>query len=382
MMINDYHVIEEIDTNQVIVSTSINNNESTKLFLIRKYKLYEENRYEWSQRVNALQFLKEKNLIHLHDSFLFRNTELDQYYCTVEQLTGYTTLRRFMWNMSQIHKNQKFVPVENQMVQNVMKGIIESLSVLHAVGVPYGHLSPLNIVIEEETNRVLLRPLDIVTDTSVWYVTKQIDPYTFRLNNQSKSTIMEFEERQVWYFPPEVVFKLKETKYYHSIYSDCWALGCVFAECFLPYPVFSAEDLPNQIIQTFTILGLPDRMYVPEVILQTGIYETLSEKLPVVSTDDVVTKLRNLRKNLSAENLKLSFPVVQILSLLLDYNMKKRPEVGRLGGASIFANANTAMYKWNTSRSRSKLTSALALPVATHTSSLDTSSISTSSLLR
>ncbi|KAL0490123.1 hypothetical protein AKO1_006635 [Acrasis kona] len=153
-------------------------------------------------------------------------------------------------------------------------------------------------------------------------LSKYTDPYTFK-NIQDKFSIMEFEEMQIWYYPPESLFLLDSTSIKHnshSLPSDVWSLGCICAELILPHPLFSSQNVPDQVVATLSILGLPsDKNDLPSNAFHRDYYYNLTSK--------------KIKKKLLFDYLMESSgaiveqSTIKLIEWMLCYNPSRRPTV-------------------------------------------------------
>ena len=121
-----------------------------------------------------------------------------------------------------------------------MKQILSGVQYMHdEMSIMHRDLKPDNIMIN--LNPIQVKIIDFGT-------CKVIDP------NESKETMHNTSYVCTrWYRSPEQILR----SHIYSFNSDVFALGCVFAECYLLKPLFPGSSEFGQIDTLFKILGTP-----------------------------------------------------------------------------------------------------------------------------
>ncbi|KAL9650687.1 hypothetical protein ABK040_001743 [Willaertia magna] len=382
---NQYEVLQVINKNQFICRITEKSVKSSKSltssssFLITKQYLYsfDHSKYhsederlfakykELHDRIDCLLFLKDKQFIHLFDCFYFEQEDksskiTDKYFCTVELLDGFVSLRYLLYKNRTQNEN-KFQPLKQSLIFSVMNTCLKCLKLMHTLGQSCSELTPCNILIERKTKRVYLRPFSIDSLNTLKrnligkYLVKYIDPFTCKINSGSfKVLVKEFEESNNWYYPPEILFKLHGflrknrecdvdmvlTELFTkqellSKQKDVWSLGCIFCETFLPYPIFSARKIEDQIVNIISILGVNFNSFDLKTI---PLYLKECEYFDLVTIRGSINPIQNIRNYLSVSpGYEILNGVLQTVTCVLDYNSEKRPSVINLLDMPMFS---------------------------------------------
>ncbi len=245
-----YRIVEYIDAHQFIAKFKYD--VQNIFYLITKHRIYEDDPRA-TRRMEAIMFLKERKLIHCeecfyHYSYNKNNTIQKKYFCTVEKLTGYTSLRKM------IFERKDNFPLEESLVAVITKVCVQTVYTLHAIEQSFGPLlSPRSIVIDTKSKQAYLRPFMLRFDKYLKrYKTHYVDAYTFDARTQ---TALEFDESLHWYWSPEILLHHSSTSLQFSFENDVWSLGCIFCELLLPYPIFRSSSLEKQIQQIHSLVG-------------------------------------------------------------------------------------------------------------------------------
>lgn len=344
-------------TKQYLYSYDHSKYQSEDEKLLRKYN-------DIHTRIDCLLFLRDKNLVNLLDCFYFEQIEkqskyTDKYFCTVERIDGIVSLRYLLYKNRLRSKN--FQPLKQSLIHQVMRCCLEASAILHAVGEPYFSFSPCNILIEKKTRKIMLRPYVIdKADMLHKFIDEPhgesiFDPYTIKFE-ENKVLVKEFFENQLWYCPPELVFRIflgkkdkihkykkqlyKELRqsYTTSVANDIWALGCIFAEMMLPYPLFSSMRIEDQLINTLSILRLEaenEEFSHPRYMKESKFFNTILSKHLDLRTNRLSVLKHYLTGSSSYE---VTAVTLQTLSCMMDYNPSLRPASSRILNIPIFSN--------------------------------------------
>ncbi|EFC48722.1 predicted protein [Naegleria gruberi] len=333
------------------------------------------------ERIDCLLFLREKDIVNLLDCFYFEQIEknskyTDKYFCTVEQLDDIVSLRYLLYK-NRSRNTKEHQPLKNSLIFSIMTCCLESCRILHALGEPYFSLSPCNILINKRTRKVSMRPFIIdKLEFLRKYIDEplgesHIDPYTVKFTENNKVVVKEFFENQIWYSPPEFVFRLcndidiyKMTKHKKKVYKelkhnfvnslevDIWAAGCIFAEMVLPYPLFSAKTLEDQVTNTISVLGYgssDNRAETPKYVWENRLFAALAKK------NIKINKLAALKGFLTSNPyFEISGIALQTLACMFEYNPAKRPSALNLMKIPIFhsLDSSTMYYRKLTEEER------------------------------
>ncbi|KAG2387099.1 hypothetical protein C9374_002134 [Naegleria lovaniensis] len=366
-------------TKQYLYSYDHSKYQSEDEKLLRKYN-------DIHTRIDCLLFLREKDLVNLLDCFYFEQIEkqskyTDKYFCTVEKIDGIVSLRYLLYKNRLRNKN--FQPLKQSLIFQVMRCCLEASAILHAVGEPYFSFSPCNILIEKKTRKVMLRPYVIdKTDMLHKFIEDPhgesiFDPYTIKFED-NKVLVKEFFENQLWYCPPELVFRIflgkkdKIHKYKKQLYNeikhsyttsiaiDIWAMGCIFSEMMLPYPLFSSMRIEDQVINTLSILRLEsenEEYSHPRYMKQSKFFNTILSKHLDLKTNRLSVLKHYLTGSSSYE---VTAVTLQTISCMMDYEPSLRPPASRILKIPIFSTQNlpnSGLYYRKTDHNNSSKTS-------------------------
>lgn len=396
--IQSYIIIEEISNKHTEVQYLCRRESSFRKregkqdphFLLTKYPKNISVHELVSTRIEALLFLQEKELIRVHECFFTENEE----FCVVEKLeSGIISLRQYLF--------------ERRSTENLIQQfseILQALRILHAIDQVYGTLNCSNILVDTNLSipKLILRPFfmdlpllklfplkpnlkmsmnidskkDVTNATQIKYLDatniytsknkipeilrkkrtltyttleKIEDPYSFTLNPEGKLSIMQFQENWIWYEAPENVFLM--TKHRITPEIDIWALGCIMMELYLSHPIFSANSIEDQIVNTIHVLGYPQKDEI-EGLNQLGFFDYVadsnSEKMEFKTSQQVKQTIYQLIQRSPAISVqKYEKEIDSILDLivkLLIFHPKKRLSISEIIENPIFNIDNQELF--------------------------------------
>ena len=127
------------------------------------------------------------------------------------------------------------IPLPLSSIQHIIKNILEGVKAIHCSRTIHRDLKPANIFLNSE--------LDI-----------KIGDFSISRTYGVSSRPMTDEITTLYYRAPEVLIGMKN----YSIQIDMWSWGCIFAELFLGYPLFTVDNESELILKIFKTLGTPD----------------------------------------------------------------------------------------------------------------------------
>ena len=119
----------------------------------------------------------------------------------------------------------------------LMKELLIGMKEFHAKGVIHLDIKPQNILLGFN-NEVKYTDFGIAENTG---------------------TKLKYSAYTLWYRPPEIIFK--DGPYIVNEKMDIWALGCVFAEIYNKKPIFPGQNVMDQALKIFEVLGTPNNTH-------------------------------------------------------------------------------------------------------------------------
>ena len=196
-------------------------------------KLIKENKKNMikiENEIKILSFIKENdkingsNIIRILDTFTYR-----KFACIV--------FEHLNINLYEFLKSRSFEPLPLELISKLAFDILKSLDFLKNLNIIHCDLKPENILMVDDTN-THVKLIDFGTSC---FCGEQIYKYL-----QSR-----------YYRAPEIILGAKCTT---AI--DMWSFGCILAELFTGYPLFSGKDESEQLSLIIKIMGLPPKSFI------------------------------------------------------------------------------------------------------------------------
>ncbi|OMJ69650.1 hypothetical protein SteCoe_32565 [Stentor coeruleus] len=233
-------------------------------------------------RMDVLIKAKDNNLILASDICINQVNSLALVYTVTPFLTESQSSLRALLNSDALTLSQK---------TRIFQTLSSLVSSLHELGVPHLELSPDSVYVENEST-IYLKPYRIVPDIYV---------------------------EESYYCSPEVLSGIPY--YLQQFTSDCWSLGCIYAELFISLtPLFQAPSAQEKILKMFEVLGTPNFQEVEEYLTWENYLElkTLAKQSKEPIKHVIFSSITGKEKDL----------VLGMLSFAID----KRPEIKSIAG--------------------------------------------------
>ena len=128
------------------------------------------------KRMRVLEYMREKQLMNVED--IVRS---DECVMIVERLSGFISLRHLLFKKHTNNNSSNFNhhSLSTKMISKLTNGIMIVLLHLHALGEYFLSLSPLTVLIEVSTGKVLLSPQFFFGGADLLGDSGRVDPYSF-----------------------------------------------------------------------------------------------------------------------------------------------------------------------------------------------------------
>lgn len=160
-----------------------------------------------------------------------------------EKFNFYMILDYYPLNLLDVTKRMPYDKDKTDVVmqyKSIMYLILDAVSFLHSQFVIHRDLKPENIMISIE-GELKLVDFDLAT---------KITNEKQRLSRQVGT---------LYYKPAELL--LGEHSYGYGL--DLWALGCIFAELYLGYPIFKSDNEIGTLVRITEVIGAPNKQRCP-----------------------------------------------------------------------------------------------------------------------
>ncbi|OMJ73422.1 hypothetical protein SteCoe_27904 [Stentor coeruleus] len=232
-------------------------------------------------RMDALIKAKDNNLVLADEIYINQVNSLALVYTVMPFLTDSQSSLRSLLNADVLTSSQK---------ARIFQNLSSLIASLHELGVPHLELSPDSVYVENEST-VYLKPYRIVPDIYI---------------------------EESYYCSPEVLSGIPY--YLQQFTSDCWSLGCIYAELFISLaPLFQAPSAQEKILKMFEVLGTPNFQEVEEYLTWENYLElkTLAKQSKEPIKHMIFSSVSGKEKDL----------VLGMLSFALSFAIDKRPEI-------------------------------------------------------
>lgn len=189
---------------------------------------------------------EESNVIHIRDSFYFRN-----HLCISMELLSI--------NLYELIKANSFAGFSTKLIRRITSQVLLSLSLLRRNRVVHCDLKPENILLRHPRKSAI----------------KVIDFGSSCFEHEKVYTYIQSR----FYRSPEVILGMN----YHTAI-DIWSLGCILAELFSGYPLFPGENEQEQLACIMEILGVPDRYLIERSSRKKLFFDSTGAPRPVVNS--------------------------------------------------------------------------------------------------
>eukprot|EP00162_Nutomonas_longa_P013902 comp21755_c0_seq1/m.48620 comp21755_c0_seq1/g.48620 ORF comp21755_c0_seq1/g.48620 comp21755_c0_seq1/m.48620 type:complete len:815 (+) comp21755_c0_seq1:133-2577(+) len=243
-------------------------------------------------RINQVD--TKKHIVELIDSFI----HLDHQCLVFEQLS---------YSLLDLLKLNHYNGLSLNLVRMFGKQIIESLIILHSIGIIHCDIKPENI---------------LLTNPKQAHI-KLID---FGSAAITSSELLFTYVQSRFYRAPEVILGLD-----YGCQVDMWSVGCVLAELFFGIPLFPGENSLSQITRITEFVGVPDRHMINSAKLGHTFFKL---------TNDEQTSVTASTAN----------------------NNITQPKIGQASGGSAYLNvyANTIPFRTTPNYARPSVSSPIA----------------------
>lgn len=227
---------------------------------------------------------EEYNVIHVLDSFYFRN-----HLCISMELLSI--------NLYELIKANSFAGFSPKLIRRITGQVLLSLSLLRRNRVVHCDLKPENILLRHPRKSGI----------------KVIDFGSSCFEHEKVYTYIQSR----FYRSPEVILGMN----YHMAI-DIWSLGCIIAELYSGYPLFPGENEQEQLACIMEILGVPDRYLVERSSRKKLFFDSTGAPRPVVNSKG--KRRRPNTKTLSSALNCNDEPFVDFLSKCLHWDPERR----------------------------------------------------------
>ncbi|XP_049804555.1 dual specificity tyrosine-phosphorylation-regulated kinase 2-like [Schistocerca nitens] len=207
---------------QVVKAYDHKNHEHVALKMVRNEKRFYRQAHE---EIRILQHLRKQdkdntmNIIHMFDSFTFRN-----HMCITFELLSI--------NLYELIKKNKFQGFSLQLVRKFSHSLLQCLDALHKNKIIHCDMKPENILLKQQGRSGI----------------KVIDFGSSCYENQRVYTYIQSR----FYRAPEVILGAR-----YGMPIDMWSLGCILAELLTGYPLLPGEDEGDQLACIIELLDMP-----------------------------------------------------------------------------------------------------------------------------
>ncbi|RZF33351.1 hypothetical protein LSTR_LSTR016021 [Laodelphax striatellus] len=207
---------------QVVKAYDHKNHLHVALKMVRNEKRFHRQAQE---EIRILEYLKKQdkdntmNIIHLYDSFSFRN-----HMCITFELLSI--------NLYDLIKKNKFQGFSLQLVRKFSHSLLQCLDALYRNKIIHCDMKPENVLLKQQ-GRSGIKVIDF---GSSCFETQKVYTYI-----QSR-----------FYRAPEVILGCR-----YGMPIDMWSLGCILAELYTGYPLLPGEDESDQLSCIIELLGMP-----------------------------------------------------------------------------------------------------------------------------
>lgn len=212
------------------VSEITSTNQEHPIYALKITKSHSEYRDQAQKEADLMKYISEyssddemEHIIRFIRSFIFKN-----------HLVILTEI--LSMNLMTIIEKKKYIGLPLNLIQSIVRTILEALSTLLRLGIVHSDVKPENILLVNGTST----KFKIVDFGSSRFISQQC---TFYIQSR-------------FYRAPEVILSIP-----HSYPIDIWSLGCVAVELFVGLPLFPGENEVQMIILISRMLGqIPQNM--------------------------------------------------------------------------------------------------------------------------
>lgn len=212
------------------VSEITSTNQERPIYALKITKSHSEYRDQAQKEADLMKYISEyssddemEHIIRFIRSFIFKN-----------HLVILTEL--LSTNLMTVIERKKYIGLPLNLIQSIVRTILEALSTLLRLGIVHSDVKPENILLVNDTST----KFKIVDFGSSRFISQQ---FTFYIQSR-------------FYRAPEVILSIP-----HSYPIDIWSLGCVAVELFVGLPLFPGQNEVQMIILISRMLGqIPQNM--------------------------------------------------------------------------------------------------------------------------